>query len=375
MLKRLSGSPEAFRDCNLARNVTRPLETTVIQGSSRKAWHGVTDRTDDSVRVLRGSVVEVNQQGHYVRPGDLHGFFPVGPNPGRIVAQDAILAPLGSVQLGDRRRLIMKSMRWLIICFAVPLAIQVCAAQPKDAEGCKDSPLIGRFPGSVIYKCEDKADDVHSFPMGQKPEKKLEGEYHFIGYAPPTNVSNAQMYRNLNTALRTAGYTFDYDNGDNSLTAHMGKTWIQIYVGGGVIYVYTLKEIALTQDVVASAADLSTGLTGNGHIVVNGILFDTGKDVVKPESAAALEEVVKMLKQDPKTKVFVVGHTDNVGAQATNIDLAKRRAAAVVQVLITKYGIGGDRLQAYGVGPYAPLASNEAEDGRSLNRRVELVKQ
>jgi outer membrane protein OmpA-like peptidoglycan-associated protein len=211
--------------------------------------------------------------------------------------------------------------------------------------------------------------------MGQKPEKKLEGEYHFIGYTPPTSASNAQMYRNLNTALRTAGYTFDYDNGDNSLTAHMGKTWIQIYVGGGVIYVYTLKEIALTQDVVASAADLSTGLTGNGHIVVNGILFDTGKDVVKPESGAALEEVVKMLKQDTKTRVFVVGHTDNVGAQAANIDLAKRRAAAVVQVLITKYGIGADRLQAYGVGPYAPLASNETEDGRSLNRRVELVKQ
>jgi len=71
----------------------------------------------------------------------------------------------------------------------------------------------------------------------------------------------------------------------------------------------------------------------------------------------------------------VVGHTDNAGALAGNIDLSKRRAASVVQALTTQYGIPAARLQAYGDGPYAPVASNDSEDGRSLNRRVELVKQ
>jgi len=82
-----------------------------------------------------------------------------------------------------------------------------------------------------------------------------------------------------------------------------------------------------------------------------------------------------MLKANPTLKVYVVGHTDNVGVLAANIDLSKRRAASVVDALTTQYGISASRLQPYGDGPYAPIASNDAEDGRALNRRVELVKQ
>ncbi|HWE84473.1 MAG TPA: OmpA family protein [Terracidiphilus sp.] len=70
-----------------------------------------------------------------------------------------------------------------------------------------------------------------------------------------------------------------------------------------------------------------------------------------------------------------MGHTDNVGALAGNVDLSKRRAAAAVQELTAKYGIAAARLAPYGAGPYAPIASNDSEDGRTMNRRVELVKQ
>jgi outer membrane protein OmpA-like peptidoglycan-associated protein len=208
-------------------------------------------------------------------------------------------------------------------------------------------------------------------------KKTLEGELHQINYQFPNTASKAQVVRNLNTALRKAGYTMVYDSGAyGDFTGHMGNTWIQIEIsGGGAITETILKEIALTQDVVANAADLSNGLTTAGHTVVNGILFDTGKAEVKPESAPALEEVAKMLKQDAKIKVYVVGHTDNVGSLAANLDLSKRRAGAVMQLLVSQYGITADRLQAYGDGPYAPLASNDTEDGRAANRRVELVKQ
>jgi OOP family OmpA-OmpF porin len=133
------------------------------------------------------------------------------------------------------------------------------------------------------------------------------------------------------------------------------------------------KELPV--EVIANAAALSTGLTGAGHIVVNGILFDTGKADVKPESDPALKEVAKLLKGNPAMKVYVVGHTDNVGGLAANMDLSKRRATSVVQSLTTKYGISAAQLQPYGDGPYAPVASNDSEDGRTLNRRVELVKQ
>jgi OmpA-OmpF porin, OOP family len=107
----------------------------------------------------------------------------------------------------------------------------------------------------------------------------------------------------------------------------------------GKIWEHIVTETTLTQDVVANAAALSTGLSANGHIVVNGILFDTAKADVKPESKPARDEVVKMLKENASLKVCVVGHTDSAGALAGNVDLSKRSAAAVVREFTTKYGI------------------------------------
>ena len=269
----------------------------------------------------------------------------------------------------------MQAIRCLVLFLTMPVVILVCSAQ--DAAGCKDSSLIGRFPGSIITACKDKADDKFTFTLDKGQRKDVEGEFHQINYKFPNAASKAQVVRNLNTALRRAGYTMVYDSGDyGDFTGHMGKTWIQIEIGGsGGILETIVVETELTQDVVANAAALSSGLAGSGHAVVNGILFDTGKAEVKPESAPALEEVAKLLKQDAKLKLYVVGHTDNVGSLAANMDLSKRRAAAVVQLLITQYGTTADRLQPYGDGPYAPLASNDTEDGRTVNRRVEVVQQ
>jgi OmpA-OmpF porin, OOP family len=269
----------------------------------------------------------------------------------------------------------MKTTRCVILCFATISLIPVCVAQ--DKQGCKDSPLVSRFPGSVIRDCTNKDDDKFTFTLDNSKKQDVEGEFHQIEYKFPSTASKAQVVRNMNTALRKAGYTMVYDSGDyGDFTGHMGKTWIQIEISNSGSIVETIVvETALTQDVVATAAAMSSGLTATGHTVVNGILFDTGKADVKPESAAALEEVVTLIKQDAKLKLYVVGHTDNVGALAANVDLSNRRAAAVVQLLVTKYGIAADRLQPHGDGPYSPLASNDTEDGRAVNRRVELVKQ
>ena len=272
----------------------------------------------------------------------------------------------------------MKSIRLILLCVALAFAAHVCSAQTQDANGCKDSPLIARFPGSYITECDDKPDFSYTFSgLGNKQEDKaVEGEYHYIYYNEPETASWAQVNRNLVTAFKTAGYTFLKDNGQGQFTVHMGRTWIEVDVNHGTNYQFHIVvETPLTQDVVANAAALGSGLTGTGHVVVPGILFDTGKADVKPESAPALEEVAKLLKQNPTLKVYVVGHTDNVGSLAANIDLSKRRAAAVVQSLTTTYGVFAARLQAYGNGPYAPVASNHSEDGRALNRRVELVEQ
>jgi OOP family OmpA-OmpF porin len=262
-----------------------------------------------------------------------------------------------------------------LVCLAILLAVLVATAQ--DKKGCQDSPLISRFPGSVISDCKDSADDTFAFSMPGAGSKPVEGEFHYLEYRPPTTASNAQLARNLGAALRTAGYTIVFESQfHEKLVGHMAKTWIQPEVlSNGEIVEYIVKEIALTQDIVANAAEMATGLTNSGRSVVNGILFDTGKADVKPESAPAMEDVAKLLKQNAAMKVYVVGHTDNVGALAGNVDLSKRRAAAVVQMLVAKYGVSAERLQSFGNGPYAPLASNDDEAGRTLNRCVELVKQ
>lgn len=112
-----------------------------------------------------------------------------------------------------------------------------------------------------------------------------------------------------------------------------------------------------------------------GHVAVYDILFDTAKADLKPESSAALKEITSLLARNPTLKLHVVGHTDNVGPLAQNLDLSRRRAQAVVAALSTTHKVAGARLHAEGAGPLAPVASNDHEAGRAKNRRVELVKQ
>jgi len=76
---------------------------------------------------------------------------------------------------------------------------------------------------------------------------------------------------------------------------------------------------------------------------------------------------------EPALKVFIVGHTDSVGNVDANLKLSRDRAESVIQALVTTHGIQSARLRSFGNGPFAPVASNSNDDGRALNRRVELV--
>ena len=127
--------------------------------------------------------------------------------------------------------------------------------------------------------------------------------------------------------------------------------------------------------VTVSAAEMGKSIAASGRVALYGILFDTAKADVKPESDAALAEIAALLKVDPALKLYVVGHTDSVGGFGSNMDLSGRRASAVVEALAAKFGVAKARLQPAGVGPVSPVASNEDEAGRAKNRRVELVKQ
>ncbi len=125
--------------------------------------------------------------------------------------------------------------------------------------------------------------------------------------------------------------------------------------------------------VTVSADEMSQSLSAVGKVSLYGIYFDANKWDIKPESRPALQEIAILLKKQPALKLHVVGHTDNVGGYEVNTVLSKRRAEAVVTVLVRDFGISALRLTANGAAYLAPVASNNTEAGRAKNRRVELV--
>ncbi len=128
----------------------------------------------------------------------------------------------------------------------------------------------------------------------------------------------------------------------------------------------------MEDEVTTNAAALNKGISETGKIAVYGIYFDTAKSVVKPESKPTIDEIVKLLNQNSKLKLFVIGHTDSDGSLESNMKLSSDRAAAVVKSLVEN-GIQSARLKSAGVGPYCPVENNRTDEGKAKNRRVELV--
>jgi len=275
----------------------------------------------------------------------------------------------------------------VLLCLAtlllVPASPVVAAPQAADAAGCKDHPLFTRMQGMRIVSCRTVDFDRVMFKTGKATQVPVEGRRFEVRYtlADPKAALPGPLaiIRNHQQAIAAIGGTTEYED-QRYTTVKVSRdgreVWTQVDTAWGRGYLLTIIEKqAMAQQVVASAELFGSGLKATGHVEVPGIYFDTGKSELKAESDAAVAEVAKLLKADPALKVFVVGHTDNVASLDLNTKLSQARAEAVVQALVTKHGIAAARLMGRGVGPLAPVASNDAEDGRAKNRRVELVKQ
>ncbi|HNX82963.1 MAG TPA: OmpA family protein [Bacteroidales bacterium] len=126
--------------------------------------------------------------------------------------------------------------------------------------------------------------------------------------------------------------------------------------------------------IAVGAPDMRNKLITEGKLVTYGIYFDVNKDVVKPESYGTLKEIATVLQENPDVKVKIVGHTDSDGADASNLDLSKRRGASVKNELVKNFGIEASRLESDGMGESQPVAPNDTPANKALNRRVELIK-
>jgi OmpA-OmpF porin, OOP family len=163
-----------------------------------------------------------------------------------------------------------------------------------------------------------------------------------------------------------------------------GATSVAVYVafnvqsplpdlnGRALVHLDILTTSSLEGKMIDAEA-MAKGISAEGHVAVDNVYFEFGTAKLTPEAEPALAEMTKLLTDNPALKVYIVGHTDNVGSQDTNLPLSRARAEAVVAALLRSKRISTDRAVAAGVGALSPVASNKTDVGRKSNRRVELV--
>lgn len=275
-------------------------------------------------------------------------------------------------------------MKKILLLFTLLFSI---ASYSQDKKGCDtvEPNYVSRMPGFFIKNCEYSEYNTYTFDYmnldDNLTKKTVSGLFRQIRYAKDPKeqrkFSGAQIKLNYENAIVKAKGESLSTRKNFFRLKHNGKTiYMRIYNADDTddidFTVVIVEEADMKQDVVAS---ISEGIDRDGKIALYGILFDLNKTTIKPESEVALKEVIDYLNANPAVKIVVVGHTDNTGIFANNITLSKGRALSVKDYLVKVGKINPSRLLSDGVGSLCPVSTNSTEDGRKLNRRVEIVKQ
>lgn len=145
---------------------------------------------------------------------------------------------------------------------------------------------------------------------------------------------------------------------------------VKRYGGDDAEVGYTVSNIKIAKGV----PDTRHKLVEEGKFSTTGILFDVNSASIKPESNGVLKEIAEVLKKHADIKVNIIGHTDSDGTDAANLELSKKRAAAVKDALTKDFGIDASRMNSDGQGETAPVGENKTKEGKAQNRRVEFIK-
>lgn len=322
-----------------------------------------------------------------------------------------------------------KTLTWALLTSA-----SVVGCLGADLPGSKDPAGIKRYTGSDIIAYRGPKFDEFLLPLGPpvtygpvsyEKSLKTEGLVSRYTYLAPPGRSAAELLRNYKTEFQRLNLTTVFektvadkggygsalgdipDQDDLGQILGYGEAQERLLISKSKAakptYYYLLvtyyadgliperlngiltKDRALAELIVVepqqmevnmtllNADEMSRSINDTGRVLLYGITFDTGKDTLRADSMPMLNEIAKLLGEHPNLSVRVVGHTDNQGSAASNLDLSRRRSATVVNELKSKYSIAANRLDSFGCGLYAPVASNSSEDGRAKNRRVELV--
>ena len=316
----------------------------------------------------------------------------------------------------------------LLALFTLP----ALADDLKDCAGCRDHPLLARYPGSILLGADQKEFEEAAMPVGaathndngeDAPLRVLDvsGKRTRLFYFAPSDRSALEVFLNYRQALEKSGMSVlwtcaDTECGDNFANQALATMHLKLdntaesslgFVNAerpryllaklarpqGDVYVMVMAEDKTDQQrpatfvviveskpmeggrVTVAANALDQSLMSTGKAVIYGIYFDFDKADVKPASSPQLQEIATLLGKHADLKLAVTGHTDNQGNADYNQKLSQRRADAIVAALTGSYAIAADRLSAQGLGASSPIASNDTDEGRAQNRRVELVRQ
>jgi len=281
-------------------------------------------------------------------------------------------------------------MKITMYAFSFLAAVTLLYTGSLSAQDCSSHPLFSNMPNHKATSCENKEFDKLELTVQDKVKKTFttlerSGEYMQVTFQWEgewaKRPSPLQIYQNYANAIQQAGGQVLYrpDDANGSLCGKLKKGgdtyWIKVNTdGSGQYRLWSIKEASMHQDVVVTADQIKKGISEEGKVAFYGIYFDTDKASLKPESTPTLQEIGKFLSSNPGMRMYIVGHTDNAGDIQHNMELSKQRAAAVMNELVSKYGVDKGRLMAHGVGPLSPVTGNATEEGKGRNRRVELVK-
>ncbi len=266
-------------------------------------------------------------------------------------------------------------------------------------------PFAGSAPMSEVAEAFGETARITGFADDTVQAEDFRGRVTLNRYRNPDGVSTLEILENYRAALNERGFVADWecsgraecgnqrDGGWNSrngmnlgiggdvryLTGRVPHEGVEVLVSVGVErsahYVQVLQPEALETGRVRilDAEAMASSLEAEGKIAIENIYFDFARADLLPESDPALAEIARLLAEREGLSVYVVGHTDAVRSLEANLDLSRRRAEAVVAALTGRFGLAEGRAVPAGVGPLAPVATNATEEGRALNRRVEIV--
>lgn len=274
-------------------------------------------------------------------------------------------------------------MKNFLVIFLFAVSVNGFSQDKKDCDTIEPSYLT-RLPGFNITNCKYSEFNEKEFIYyvgGKAMKVKKGGVYREIWYtkdpADVRNVSSAQVLQNYNNAiLKNKGEVLADNKTFMTASINGKKVYLMIPTSNSAniksYQIFLLEEAAMKQEITLN---LQEAIDRDGKAALYGILFDVSKSDIKPESAEALKTITEYLNANPDVKIIIVGHTDNTGNYESNITLSKSRAESVKNWLVTNSKIDAARLRTEGAGMFCPVVSNDTEEGRKQNRRVEIVKQ